>query len=388
MIEESESNSVEKEDGNEEKEEEEEESSDSSSDSDWVKDLDNSGEEEEKLSNSINKNLNIGGYNPTSPSNYSGPNIPELEKKYTGYNPNNSSPSGYSPRSEIGFGYNPPIQDSPSGGYNNPPSISSYVNNIPPKIEDDEDDDNDDEEDKEESNSDTDEKINNSSSSTPPGNVNKIPVTGYPNFGYNVPSSGYDAPVIKQNQGVAKEREIHKSDSFISNEKKNDEKNSKYKTTDNVYKKDSSETPFQRKYSTGGSKLKGDFNSRFRDIISSGSGISDFLSEDHSILSKDKWQRNTDLVSLVEDFIFSARSYGRIIISEVYLPRKKKTIQPVTLGGKLFAITQKKAFLKKKKEFWGEKNIKCTTSYSNLLWMLKVYLMEITDPLLKLLDMN
>ena len=34
-----------------------------------------------------------------------------------------------------------------------------------------------------------------------------------------------------------------------------------------------------------------------------------------------------------QDFIHAARTYGRIIISEVYLPMRKKTIKPLNLGG-------------------------------------------------------
>ena len=37
---------------------------------------------------------------------------------------------------------------------------------------------------------------------------------------------------------------------------------------------------------------------------------------------------NLDLMHLAQDFIYAATTYGKIIISEYYLPRAKKTIKP------------------------------------------------------------
>ncbi len=39
------------------------------------------------------------------------------------------------------------------------------------------------------------------------------------------------------------------------------------------------------------------------------------------------------LISLVEDFLETAQHYGRIIISEVFIPPREKTIKPVQVGG-------------------------------------------------------
>lgn len=39
------------------------------------------------------------------------------------------------------------------------------------------------------------------------------------------------------------------------------------------------------------------------------------------------------LISLVEDFLETAQHFGRIIISEVFLPARNKTIKPVSVGG-------------------------------------------------------
>eukprot|EP01124_Arcella_intermedia_P007744 TRINITY_DN14795_c0_g1_i2.p1 TRINITY_DN14795_c0_g1~~TRINITY_DN14795_c0_g1_i2.p1 ORF type:complete len:549 (+),score=143.34 TRINITY_DN14795_c0_g1_i2:117-1649(+) len=47
----------------------------------------------------------------------------------------------------------------------------------------------------------------------------------------------------------------------------------------------------------------------------------------------DRIETNLDLMHLAQDFIYAATAYGKIIISEYYLPRKEKTIKPCALGG-------------------------------------------------------
>jgi hypothetical protein len=59
--------------------------------------------------------------------------------------------------------------------------------------------------------------------------------------------------------------------------------------------------------------------------------------------TQDKIEANTELLHLYHDFIFTAKQYGRIIISEVYLPVEQKTIKPVSyvsgiLGGEKYII--------------------------------------------------
>eukprot|EP01127_Copromyxa_protea_P011133 TRINITY_DN2779_c1_g2_i1.p1 TRINITY_DN2779_c1_g2~~TRINITY_DN2779_c1_g2_i1.p1 ORF type:complete len:1346 (-),score=201.42 TRINITY_DN2779_c1_g2_i1:119-3904(-) len=46
-------------------------------------------------------------------------------------------------------------------------------------------------------------------------------------------------------------------------------------------------------------------------------------------------EANLNLMHLSQDFIYAATSYGKIIISEYYLPVKNKTIKPIELGGVL-----------------------------------------------------
>lgn len=41
------------------------------------------------------------------------------------------------------------------------------------------------------------------------------------------------------------------------------------------------------------------------------------------------------LIQLAQDFIYASSTYGRIIISELYLPESEKTIRPIPLGGRL-----------------------------------------------------
>jgi hypothetical protein len=45
------------------------------------------------------------------------------------------------------------------------------------------------------------------------------------------------------------------------------------------------------------------------------------------------------LITVAQDFLFSAKTYGKIIISERFLPDDKKTIKPLPdVGGKIGGI--------------------------------------------------
>jgi hypothetical protein len=61
---------------------------------------------------------------------------------------------------------------------------------------------------------------------------------------------------------------------------------------------------------------------------------------------------NTDLMNLSDDFVHASRTFGKIIISEVFLPAEQKTIQPMNLGGIV-----------------GGKNILCTIFSLNSHWI-------------------
>lgn len=71
----------------------------------------------------------------------------------------------------------------------------------------------------------------------------------------------------------------------------------------------------------------GDWNERFQTIMDM---ISSF-SLNTSV--SDEINANLALIGLAEDFLYSATAYGKIIISEVYLEDKKKTIRPTNIGG-------------------------------------------------------
>jgi len=44
-------------------------------------------------------------------------------------------------------------------------------------------------------------------------------------------------------------------------------------------------------------------------------------------------QQADKLCTLAKDFVAAAKMYGKIIISEVFLPYKQKTIKPISIGG-------------------------------------------------------
>jgi hypothetical protein len=71
------------------------------------------------------------------------------------------------------------------------------------------------------------------------------------------------------------------------------------------------------------------WNTRFQKVITTLQCLS--YTDDSTL--NERVEANIELMHLSQDFIHSARTYGRIIISEVYLPYRKKTIRPLQLGG-------------------------------------------------------
>jgi len=59
----------------------------------------------------------------------------------------------------------------------------------------------------------------------------------------------------------------------------------------------------------------------------------DRLSASANAPLREKIIANVELLHLAQDFIGAAKTYGRIIISEVYLNESEKTIKPVNVGG-------------------------------------------------------
>jgi len=72
------------------------------------------------------------------------------------------------------------------------------------------------------------------------------------------------------------------------------------------------------------------WNHRFQKCITKMQADADYNNE---LPLEEKVSMNVELLHLSQDFIHAAATYGKIIISEVYLPNKKKTIKPVTIGG-------------------------------------------------------
>lgn len=70
----------------------------------------------------------------------------------------------------------------------------------------------------------------------------------------------------------------------------------------------------------------GDWNSRFQSIVQNISVFSPNIPEEDQISA------NLALIGLAHDFLYSARSYGKIIISEIFLPDSEKTIKPSKIG--------------------------------------------------------
>ncbi|KAL6059841.1 Clu domain-containing protein [Balamuthia mandrillaris] len=71
----------------------------------------------------------------------------------------------------------------------------------------------------------------------------------------------------------------------------------------------------------------GDWNERFQSIVG------ELRAFDLNTPLKQMYDVNRALIHLAQDFIYSSCSYGRIIISEAFVPPDKKTIRPTELGG-------------------------------------------------------
>lgn len=68
-------------------------------------------------------------------------------------------------------------------------------------------------------------------------------------------------------------------------------------------------------------------NSRWQELVE---GMCSMKIENHQLLT-----RAEELEVFAQDFLESARMYGRVIISELHLPVSRKTIRPVNVGGHL-----------------------------------------------------
>jgi len=71
----------------------------------------------------------------------------------------------------------------------------------------------------------------------------------------------------------------------------------------------------------------GDWNERFQKIVEQ------LRSFDYTTPLVERFNTARDLIHLAQDFIYSSSSYGKIIISEAFVPIDQKTIKPIEIGG-------------------------------------------------------
>jgi Clustered mitochondria len=69
------------------------------------------------------------------------------------------------------------------------------------------------------------------------------------------------------------------------------------------------------------------WNERFQEVVSR------LLEQSTETPLQQRTDVNVQLLDLSQDFIYTAKTYGKIIISERYLPTSKKIIKPVDIGG-------------------------------------------------------
>ena len=73
----------------------------------------------------------------------------------------------------------------------------------------------------------------------------------------------------------------------------------------------------------------GDYNKRFQQTVEQ---MANYSNDNNTPLNV-RIRTGRDLINLSQDFIYSSTSYGRIIISEAFLPNNEKTIKPSNVGG-------------------------------------------------------
>jgi hypothetical protein len=76
------------------------------------------------------------------------------------------------------------------------------------------------------------------------------------------------------------------------------------------------------------------FNARFQQAVEVLNNNARWETDPNQVLSAAR-----NLITVSQDFLFSAKTYGKIIISERFLPDDKKTIKPIPeVGGKIGGI--------------------------------------------------
>jgi|JI10StandDraft_1071094.scaffolds.fasta_scaffold1283907_2 hypothetical protein len=75
----------------------------------------------------------------------------------------------------------------------------------------------------------------------------------------------------------------------------------------------------------------GDWNERFQRAVEGMAQLTD--TNDSSVSLTERIRVGRDLINLSQDFIHLSTMYGRVIISEAFLPDEQKTIKPTKVGG-------------------------------------------------------
>lgn len=75
----------------------------------------------------------------------------------------------------------------------------------------------------------------------------------------------------------------------------------------------------------------GDWNERFQRAVEGMSKLTD--TNDPNVSLTERIRVGRDLINLSQDFIHLSTMYGRVIISEAFLPDEQKTIRPTKIGG-------------------------------------------------------
>ncbi|KYQ93360.1 Histidine kinase A [Tieghemostelium lacteum] len=70
-----------------------------------------------------------------------------------------------------------------------------------------------------------------------------------------------------------------------------------------------------------------DYNERFQEIME------DLRNIDCNSYQVDKIRVNSQFIALTQDFVYASSTFGKVIISERYLPNNEKTIPPIDIGG-------------------------------------------------------
>eukprot|EP01133_Synstelium_polycarpum_P015910 gene15910-18908_t len=70
-----------------------------------------------------------------------------------------------------------------------------------------------------------------------------------------------------------------------------------------------------------------DYNERFQEIME------DLLKVDCNAYQHDRIRVNSQFIALTQDFVYASQTFGKVIISERYLPAREKTIPPIDIGG-------------------------------------------------------